>query len=110
MTAAQVREVVTRLIKAGQHKEGDPDILVVFHAGYDVTRLAFLLADLPVELLSGSARTGCCTSRPAARPQREQPPVPARSPTQARRARHLARPAVTTVTQTTRYGTAMAQS
>ena len=51
VTAAQVRDVITRLIKAGQHKEGDPGIPVVFDAGYDVTRLAFLLADLPVELL-----------------------------------------------------------
>jgi len=51
VTAAQVRDVVGRLIEAGQHREGDPDMLVVFDAGYDVTRLAFLLADLPVELL-----------------------------------------------------------
>src|SRR5712692_1284698 len=51
VTAAQVRDVVARLIAAGQHREGDPDILVVFDAGYDVTRLTFLLADLPVELL-----------------------------------------------------------
>src|SRR5664279_3523533 len=51
VTAAQVRDVVTRLIEAGQHKDGDPGILVVFDAGYDVTRLAYLLADLPVELL-----------------------------------------------------------
>ena len=51
VTAAQVREVVTRLIAAGHWREGDPDILVVFDAGYDVTRLACLLADLPVELL-----------------------------------------------------------
>jgi len=52
VTTAQVRDVVTRLIEAGQEKEGDPGILVVFDAGYDVTRLVFLLADLPVELLS----------------------------------------------------------
>src|ERR1039457_5486596 len=51
VTASQVREVVTRLIEAGQHKDGDPPILVVFDSGYDVTRLAYLLADLPVELL-----------------------------------------------------------
>ena len=51
VTAAQVREVVTRLIEAGHWGEGDPAILVVFDAGYDVTRLAYLLADLPVELL-----------------------------------------------------------
>ena len=51
VTAAQVREVITRLIEAGQWTEGDPAILVVFDAGYDVTRLAYLLADLPAELL-----------------------------------------------------------
>lgn len=52
VTAAQVRDIVQRLITAGQWTPGDPDVLVVFDAGYDVTRLAFLLADLPVELLS----------------------------------------------------------
>jgi len=39
-TAAQVSDVVTRLTRAGQHQDGDPGILVVFDAGYDVTRLA----------------------------------------------------------------------
>ena len=39
------------LIEAGHWREGDPAILVVFDAGYDVTRLAWLLADLPAELL-----------------------------------------------------------
>ena len=64
VTAAQVRDVVTRLIEAGQHKDGDPGILVVFDAGYDVTRLAYLLADLPVRGPGRAlARTGCCTSR-----------------------------------------------
>src|SRR5712691_3117883 len=51
VTAAQVREVVARLIAAGHWREGDLRILVVFDAGYDVTRLAWLLADLPVDLL-----------------------------------------------------------
>src|SRR6266581_1982596 len=51
VTAVQVREVVARLIEAGHWREGDLRILVVFDAGYDVTRLAWLLADLPVELL-----------------------------------------------------------
>jgi DDE superfamily endonuclease len=51
VTAAQAREVVARLIAAGHWREGDPAILVVFDAGYDVTRLAWLLADLPVDLL-----------------------------------------------------------
>ncbi|MBV9652082.1 MAG: transposase [Pseudonocardiales bacterium] len=51
VTATQLREVIHRLRQAGQHKPGDADILIVFDAGYDVTRLAFLLADLPVEVL-----------------------------------------------------------
>jgi hypothetical protein len=51
VTAAQVRDVITRLIEAGHRRDGDPAILVIFDAGYDVTRLAWLLADLPVDLL-----------------------------------------------------------
>src|SRR5487761_1201960 len=51
VTAAQVRDVITRLITAGHWRDGDPAILVIFDAGYDVTRLAWLLADLPAELL-----------------------------------------------------------
>lgn len=51
VTAAQLRQVIERLLDAGQWKPGDPQILIVADAGYDVTRLAFLLADLPVELL-----------------------------------------------------------
>jgi hypothetical protein len=50
VTAAQVRGVIGRLAEAGHWHEGDGDILVVFDAGYDVTRLAWLLADLPAEL------------------------------------------------------------
>ena len=51
VTAAQVREVTGRIIAAGHWRDGDPDILVIFDAGYDLTRLAWLLADLPVEVL-----------------------------------------------------------
>lgn len=51
VTATQLGEVVQRLQQAGQHKPRDANILIVFDAGYDVTRLAFLLADLPVEVL-----------------------------------------------------------
>jgi DDE superfamily endonuclease len=47
VTTAQVRDVITRLIAAGHWRQGEPAILVVFDAGYDVTRLAWLLADLP---------------------------------------------------------------
>jgi DDE superfamily endonuclease len=51
VTAARVREVITRLIGAGHWHEGDPQILVIFDAGYDVTRLAYLLAGLPAQVL-----------------------------------------------------------
>ena len=113
VTAAQIREVIARLIGAGHWRDGDPDILMVLDAGYDLTRLAWLLRDLPVE----AAGPG-----PAQRPGDALP---------GRRARHgllpragggpwhgavfkLADPktwpasAVTTITQTTRYGTATA--
>jgi hypothetical protein len=51
VTAAQLREVVTRLITAGQWQPGDPDMWIVADAGYDGPRLAFLLADLPVKMV-----------------------------------------------------------
>src|SRR5229473_2704215 len=109
VTAAQVRDVVTRLIAAGRWREGDPAILVVFDAGYDVTRLAWLLADLPVELL-GRLRSDRVM----------QVPAPPRQPgTRGRPRKHgaelaLADPAtwpappVTTSTPTSRYGMAVA--
>jgi DDE superfamily endonuclease len=109
VTAAQVREVVTRLAAAGHWREGDPRILVVFDAGYDVARLAWLLADLPVELL-GRLRAGRVMWLPA---------PPRRPGTNGRPRKHgrelaLSGPAacpdpqVTTSTTTSRYGTAVA--
>jgi hypothetical protein len=50
VTAAQLREVVTRLIEAGHWKDGDPAVIIVMDAGYSATRLAFLLEGLPVVL------------------------------------------------------------
>jgi hypothetical protein len=50
VTADQLREVTGRLIAAGAWHEGDPDIIVALDAGYDVVRLAWLLADLPLVL------------------------------------------------------------
>jgi hypothetical protein len=71
VTAAQLRDLVGRLRAAGQHHDGDPDILVVLDAGYDVHRLAFLLADLPVQLL-GRLRADrvLCLPAPPRRPGR----------------------------------------
>jgi hypothetical protein len=51
VTARQMRELIERLMTAGQWKDGDPEILIVVDAGYDVPRLAFLLRDLPVQVL-----------------------------------------------------------
>ena len=109
VTATQVREVVTRLIEAGHWHEGDPPVLVIFDAGYDVTRLAWLLAGLPVELL-GRLRSDRVMRLPA----------PPRQPgTNGRPRKHggelaLADPGtwpapqLTTTTVTSRYGTAVA--
>jgi DDE superfamily endonuclease len=50
VTAAQLRQVVDRLRRAGQHRDGDPPVLIVTDSGYDLVRLAWLLRDLPVHL------------------------------------------------------------
>jgi hypothetical protein len=47
VTADQLRAVVGRLRATEQWHPGDPLIMVVLDSGYDVTRLAFVLADLP---------------------------------------------------------------
>jgi DDE superfamily endonuclease len=111
VTAAQVREVITRLIQAGHWLQGDLPILVIFDAGYDPMRLAHQLADLPVQIL-GRLRSDRVLHLP----------VPPRRPrTNGRPPRHgqefaLADPAtwpdppVTTTTATTHYGTAGAQA
>lgn len=65
VTAAQLREVVTRLVHAGQWRPGDADILVVMDTGYDVTRLTYVLADLPVELVGRLRSTASCSGTPA---------------------------------------------
>jgi DDE superfamily endonuclease len=51
LAAAQLREVVERLAAAGHWKDGDPDIIIALDAGYNATRLAWLLAGLPVMLV-----------------------------------------------------------
>jgi hypothetical protein len=110
VTAAQVRDVVARLAEAGHWREGDPDILVVFDAGYDVTRLAYLLADLPVELL-GRLRSDRVLYFPAA-PRRARPGRPGRHGAEFKLADPgtWPEPLATTITQTTRYGTATASA
>lgn len=74
VTADQFRAVVDRLTVAGHWHDGDPDILIVMDAGYDVTRLAFVLADLPVEVL-GWIRSDRVLRLPT--PPRHHPDSPA---------------------------------
>jgi hypothetical protein len=111
VTAAQVREVITRLISAGHWREGDPPVLVIFDAGYDPMRLAYQLADLPAEVL-GRLRSDRVLHFPV--PQR-RPGTNGRPPQHGREFA-LAGPATwpapraATTTETTRYGTAAAQA
>lgn len=111
MTADQLRCMVQRLVAAGHWADGDLDILIVMDAGYDVTRLAFVLADLPVEV-PGRIRSDRLLRLP------KPPRMPGAN---GRPLEHgpefaLAKPATwpepqhATTTQTTRYGTATASS
>jgi hypothetical protein len=111
VTAVQIREVLERLITAGQWQPGDPDILVVLDAGYDAPRIAYLLGDLPVETV-GRMRSDRVLHRP----------VPPRVPgTGGRPPKHGGEFAfgdpttwgagqVVTTTDTRLYGTATAQA
>ena len=111
VTAAQLRDVVDRLIAAGHWTRGDPPIEIVMDSGYDVTRLAFVVTDLPV-VLTGRLRSDRVMIGP----------IPSRSPgTMGRPPRHgpvlkLAQPDSwpepdhATTTDTTRYGTAVASA
>jgi hypothetical protein len=111
VTATQLREVVTRLVDAGHWQPGDLSILIVADSGYDITRLAFVLRDLPVELL-GRVRSDRvfyppALARPAGavgRPSRHGPEFALARPGT------WTAPAQQTSTDTTRYGTAHASS
>ena len=109
VTAAQVRDVVSRIIGAGHWRDGDPDILVVFDSGYDLTRLAWLLR--PAVEVAGRLRSDRVMYFP--RPARE--PGANSRPSGTGRCSGSPRaswppPAVTTVTRTARYGTATAMA
>ena len=107
VTAAQVRDVAERLTGAGHWQAGDPDILVVSGSGYDLTRLAWLLEDLPVEVL-GRLRSNRVMYFPAAPREPGANGRPSRHGAAFRLAGEQSwpAPAVTTITETTRYGTA----
>jgi hypothetical protein len=97
VTAAQLREVVTRLIAAGHWRDGDPAVIIAMDAGYNVTRLAHLLGDLPVALVA-RVRSDRVFARPA----------PPRAPGAAGRAPRHGAP-VRCAAPATHYGAAVTQ-
>jgi hypothetical protein len=107
VTADRLRAVTERLQDAGHWNLGDPPILVVADSGYDVTRLAWLLADLPVVLVA-RVRSNRVFHGPAEK---------RKGPTKGRRPRHGHRlaladpqswptPWLATANHTSAYGTA----
>ncbi|MEU1117062.1 MULTISPECIES: NF041680 family putative transposase [unclassified Streptomyces] len=116
VTAAQLRALAERLVSAGQWAPGDPDITIVMDAGYDVTRLAWVLRDLPVELV-GRIRSDRVMRLPKPTPKEYALAYPqgGRPPRHGKEFR-FAEPgtwpeaAITTVTDTTNYGKAEAQA
>jgi hypothetical protein len=111
VTAEQVADVVARIIAAGHWSSGDPDILVIVDAGYDVPRLAHRLAGLPVQVL-GRLRSDRIMCFPAPAPARVGPGRPVRHGPVFKLgdpSTHPA-PACRTTTETTRYGTTTTSS
>ncbi|AZM51247.1 transposase [Streptomyces sp. WAC 01529] len=116
ITAAQLRAVVERLIAAGQWTPGAPDITIVMDAGYDVTRLAWVLRDLPVELV-GRIRGDRVMRLPKpslkeyalAYPQGGRPPKHGKE-FRFNKPEAWPEPAITTATDTMNYGKAEAQA
>ncbi|WP_406397195.1 transposase [Streptomyces sp. NBC_00879] len=108
-TACQVRRVVENLITGGQWCKGDADILIVFDAGYDAPRMAYLLDGLPVEVL-GRLRSDRVMRKPVPCPW-ISPPQGGRPPKHGREFRFAkpetwGEPDAETVQVTDRYGTA----
>jgi hypothetical protein len=109
VTATQLRDVVDRLVTAEQWKPGDPNIVIVADTGYDITRLAHVLADLPVELV-GRLRCDRVLRLPkpprlpgtTGRPPKHGPEIALDKPGTWPTPQH------TSSTDTTRYGTAQA--
>ncbi len=110
VTAAQLRAVVGRLRSAGHWQPGDPALLVVLDAGSEVCRLAFLLADLPVQLigriradrvmLTALAPPSPDRRRPTGRPRRHGAPMTLADPAS------WPAPSTETTSDTARYGCA----
>ncbi len=111
VTAEQVREVIGPLRAAAQHRDGDPDVLVVLDARYDVHPLAFLLADLPVQLLWRlRAYLLLCRPAPPRRPRRGARPPRHSTALALSHPEYSPPPQISTTTYTSRYCRAHAQS
>ncbi|MET9364609.1 NF041680 family putative transposase [Streptomyces sp. NPDC006632] len=116
VTARQVRRVVEDLLVAGRWREGEPDILVVFDAGYDAPRMAYLLGGLPVEVL-GRMRSDRVMRRPTptqlgyagAYPQGGRPPKHSKE-FRFIKPETWGEPDAATVQIADRYGTALAMA
>jgi hypothetical protein len=113
VTAIQLRAVVERLVRADKWRTGDQEMLVVMDAGYDVTRLAWLLRDLPVELvgrlrsdrvLRVPPRPLSFTYQPLGRPRKHGLELRLAKP------ETWPEPALVTVNDTDRYGKAHTQA
>jgi hypothetical protein len=111
VTAAQVREVTGQIITAGHWHHGDPDILVIFDAGYEPARLAWLLRDLPVQVLGRLGTNRVLRQAPPPR-QPGQLGRPVRHGRELKLSDDAAcpRPDVHTTAQTSRYGPAHARA
>lgn len=101
----QLRRVITKLIAAGQHRDGDADIVIVTDAGYDVPRLAWQLRDLPVVVVGRLRSDRVLYGRPAARSgSRTGRPAKHGRVFRMTDAATWDKPETTTSTQTDRYG------
>ncbi len=116
LTARQVRRVVEDLVAGGRWRKGDRDIPIVFDAGYDTPRMAYLLDGLPVEIL-GRMRSDRVMRRPTptqleyalAYPQGGRPPKHGKEFRFVKPAT-WGEPDAATIQVTDRYGTARAMA
>jgi hypothetical protein len=107
ITFRRVHAVVKRLVKCGAWQAGDPNVLVVLDAGFEVCRLAWLLKGEPVTLVARvrSDRVFYAPAPPAhgrGRPGKHGPALKCADPATWPVPEH------TTTNDTTRYGTARA--
>jgi hypothetical protein len=111
VTAAQVRGVIGQIIAVGHWHKGDPGILVIFDAGCEPARLAYLLRDLPVQVLGRLGTSRVLRQAPPPR-QPGQTGRPVRHGRELRLSDDAACPGpdVHTTTETSRYGAADARA